>query len=921
MGAAGSQSCCKLDASRVASELHTSSLSLLFLGEDDQSRRSSQSSRPGPGKPRGVPVLRVPPSDSSNLSLMATLLERPAVSEFNHMLRSHGIPTETWGKHGAKAVDQLFWELFCQRGSILTGLGTKQLKRVTRLLKIRLLADIDGADHVVVSRLQLMHDGQQIQRQQLPLRRLRWKLPSDNALLQSCESTLYDEEHKYVESWRSCWMSVLNDRFGIPALQGQLQEVGSGYTFHTEDNVQSAGYPGLNTMYCVHEVTLRVISPDQKLACIGLPLGQEFATADTHFDLDRFQSREEIPIGSQMNVWSWTPVKDFDKAAGLQGVTGGPAGDGPKKPDTALQRLERELALLKRVPIHTSISKAASINEAAAPKNQNMKRGAPNAHLRRILAGKRTDWRTVRKMANRLLDRDYTLAQFNTDLAAFPELSLYLRDGVVGTGSGRTTDDEYQRTVCAFFAIYWLTRLDLEGRQGFSFGTDEDWKVLEAASVQDGQVAMQSSSAPPEMQQRLYNKERRLAFLNNAQWGFFRRLMVDAGLIDQVGNGRDSFKVNETRMVSLLALTAFHDIMKMEKLLPTVQSPHDGYHGYEAGDVIGDHDHALCYIMDHYPDLLPSFRELGSSERQSIQFTQCNLCFNHGWLVQAEAPPGAIFTKFREAITADRRLHAGAPDVALYFVHWLTDLAGAEPSPLGGCEKFVIKFPLHVLNSFLQSFKFIEGIASQTETQVMEKYLKYRWSDHVPSLGEPPRGPHGLAAMRLLCMAQAHGRTVVEAFNQELPDEDKEVLSVEMARTGCAGQSFSPELVPMQVLSRPAGPAFLIYYGPAFLQAVGSDSVVLRLRILTEIYRCARELWPESQAAVATSVHVRIDAIKGLGVDDISEALVKGELWLVTKHNESEAFVEKASHRKLNKFVRNGQKFQILDLGFLRESH
>ena len=166
---------------------------------------------------------------------------------------------------------------------------------------------------------------------------------------------------------------------------------------------------------------------------------------------------------------------------------------------------------------------------------------------------------------------------------------------------------------------------------------------------------------------------------------------------------------------------------------------------------------------------------------------------------QREAPPGAIFTKFREAIAKDRRpgaqhclggerlvykgclsccsrciarLHAGARDVALYFVHWLTDLvgrparsapagsalsgpgsqAGAEPTPLGGCEKFVIKFPLHasppiglqtcsrrtrqsrcnrhvdsnrsrsprlakVLNSFLQSFKLIEGITSSTETQ------------------------------------------------------------------------------------------------------------------------------------------------------------------------------------------------------------
>ena len=28
----------------------------------------------------------------------------------------------------------------------------------------------------------------------------------------------------------------------------------------------------------------------------------------------------------------------------------------------------------------------------------------------------------------------------------------------------------------------------------------------------------------------------------------------------------------------------------------------------------------------------------------------------------------------------------------------LTDLAGAEPTPLGGCEKFVTKFPLNVLN-------------------------------------------------------------------------------------------------------------------------------------------------------------------------------------------------------------------------------
>lgn len=129
---------------------------------------------------------------------------------------------------------------------------------------------------------------------------------------------------------------------------------------------------------------------------------------------------------------------------------------------------------------------------------------------------------------------------------------------------------------------------------------------------------------------------------------------------------------------------------------------------------------------------------------------------------------------------------------------------------------------------------------------------------------------------------------------------------------------FSPDLVPTEVASRPVGPAFLIYYGPAFLQ-MQCSSTVLRLRILAEIYRCARELWPEATTLVAASVHVRIDTIKGLSVAEIQDVLAKGELWLVTKHNESEAYVGRASHKKLNKYVSIGQKFQILDLGFLRE--
>ena len=81
--------------------------------------------------------------------------------------------------------------------------------------------------------------------------------------------------------------------------------------------------------------------------------------------------------------------------------------------------------------------------------------------------------------------------------------------------SAKMCQQRYQRTVCAFFAIYWLVRqspgsqffpflllsltslsstflvqrghisgssgqgLDIDGRQGFSFGTDSDWNALQ----------------------------------------------------------------------------------------------------------------------------------------------------------------------------------------------------------------------------------------------------------------------------------------------------------------------------------------------------------------------------------------------------------------------------------------------------------
>jgi len=476
-----------------------------------------------------------------------------------------------------------------------------------------------------------------------------------------------------------------------------------------------------------------------------------------------------------------------------------------------------------------------------------------------------------------------------------------------GTTSGNTIGDEYQRTVGAFFAIYWLMRLEVDGRKGFTYGVGaRDWVPL-------GGMPKDEESGEEE------DGVARDRFYADDIWTQFTQLFIAAGLLKEERRwfGGKVMVVNQKRLVSLLALTAVHDIMKMGLLWPQVQQKDAPYLGYSAGDTISDHDHALSYLMEHYPELLPSFSGLEPEDKRAVYFTQCNLGFNFGWFVQAEAPPGATLSAFRDTLIRDHKAELGRQDVALYFVHWLTDLAGAEPSPLGGCEKFVLRFPLKVLRSFLQAFDLARTLTDNSETEVFENYLHVRWTEHQPNLGPPPTGDSAIARMRLLCQAQENAREILRAFD-DLSDEDREVLSVEMARTGTLCQSYSAGLVPPDVRNSPAGPAFLVYYGPAFLQSnlgyLGSEQALHRLGVLSEVYRRARELWPANIAKAGQNVSVRIDMIKSLTLNDMLEAMSKGDVWLMMKHNDREAFVERCSKRKLNKLIAAGQTIQILDL-------
>lgn len=879
-------------------------------------------------------------------------VSREELTSFKERLYKAGIDTSKWGRGGSKSVEHLWWEAFEQKGSlIIAAPGSGKLKRVTRMVKIRLVAEIFGVDHVLFSRAQFLHDGRKIERKQVPLRKVIWHD------IETSDPTGYVHEFKpeysaetcaFVEPWKEAVSRTLEQRLGLsPSWQRQhLSEEPDFYSFTVEDDVTSYGYPGLNTLYCIHAVAFRIMDPMHPgVQVLGLPEGQELATAEGDFTFNGQTDECEATIGTQLNIWAW--IREALMPVTREAM-GGPrdgslrrwsqravsAADPTHKTMSNRNSVEQ---LIRRVPLpvcslqvlrNMSLAGAAeaasggpgslrmlrsmSSSSIHSVSTLNLTDEPPSGVLCACMSGMQTDWAKARKIVKRIRDPKYSLQEFNEDLTAFPELNLYLleeravRGKKADISSGRTIGDEYQRTMGAFFAIYWMMRMDMDGKDGFTYGVNTEWAPI---VIQDEADELGIRQA-----------EKRRNFKQNAKWDFFKKLLVEAGVIEKRTSCLRGlrYKVNEKRLLSLLALTAIHDIMKMSFILPRLQEDHAPYKGYRAGDIIGDHDVALGYVMDYYPHLLPSFKGLDDMEKQSVQFTQCNLNFNHGWFVQAEGPPGIVLGQFRTLLMKEHQAKMKTQDVALYFIHWLTDLAGAEPTPLAGCDKFVTKFPLPVLNSFLQSFEFVERIACHLETEVMEDYLKMRWTDHSPFIGPLPTGEGAIAKMRLLCMGQMNASKYLAVYDQ-LNDDDREVLNLEMARTGCIGQHYSQNLIPRETSAIPNGPAFLVYYGPAFLQTLGNDVPVQRLSILAEVYRCARSLWPSDSSQVEVSVTVRIDIIKSLSIAEMQEVTCQGELWIVVKHNDLEAFVERSSKCHVNKMVKTGEELRIIDLACLVE--
>lgn len=529
--------------------------------------------------------------------------------------------------------------------------------------------------------------------------------------------------------------------------------------------------------------------------------------------------------------------------------------------------------------------------------------GEPNGLLSAALANAESHPDLIRDIAEKIRLPSYSLKSFFEDcLQAFPELQLFfVCGGASPSSSGDAPQEEYQRTIGALFSVYWLLRINdpgAHGREGFCFGVDSSWSTPSGASRAPS-LEVATSKCASEMTEA----EKRQVFFHNMDWEKFSEVVEDSLI--------HSSSTEVERIMAMLALTAFHDIMKVQDLCPTVQEAHAPYQGFGAGSVILDHDKALAYVLEHFGDLLPSYRALPADARAVVLLTQAKMQFNHGWFVQAEAPPGAMLSGFRRIVGS-----APAGDIAFYFFHWLTDLAGADGTPMSGSVKFVVNFPLAVLKEFLWSMPFLQRLQDHTETDVVEHYLIARWRATLPNQAIPT-GNSSVALMRLAAMAGSNAETAVEMF-RTLTSRDREVLSREMALTGLEDQRYRCCAI------EGGAPALLVYYGPALLQRCQAweNEMKQALVVLAAVYRAGRRLWPfqafeAARADMKTkTVTLEIGQLKSLSVSRVFNAGPEEirRVWILLQRNEQEAVAELKSSSQINALLKDKSRFAFLDL-------
>ncbi|CAE7947164.1 MAP3K3 [Symbiodinium sp. KB8] len=691
---------------------------------------------------------------------------------------------------------ELYDEVYTNRLSELQE-ANNELLRTVRIVKVWLSADILSCRHVLV-----MKTKQQ--------RRRTVEVPGVRALSMRMRAS---------QTWDDAAREVLFSKLGI-----EEEWMREGMSVTLADQFQevelSQSFPGLKTVYVITEILCEVLNAhDPRWQIIGLPGGVDFTFA------------RQRPVGQSGDIdtviirWGWTNAHDVEYQIALLGH----------------RFLGKQPSLFDKsagVEVMQNIS-----NKVLAPEPLPVGRG-DELLIKRILEGRTTDWVRARRAAAEIRNPNYSTKDFYADIsAAFPELRLYRveRDsGKVKLGStsaSRTSDDEYQRTIGALFCIFWMMRLHLDGKECFCFGLDADWKPCRADSF-------------PEVREAEFRK--RKAFYDNTNWFAMEELLVGAGLLNQ-----DRITYDVDRALTMLVLMSIHDIMKLDLLRPIAT---EDFRGYEAGDPISDHDVALSYVLERYPKALPSFAGLSHEQQSSIKFAHCKLEYNMGWLVQAEAPPGALFSSFREVVLSGEA--KGSQEVV---------------KQCSGMQRFHRLSPsdLTVLSSEL----------ALTGTALCAHLVLY--------ISEVPHGEHH-------GVQRSSKFVFVDAFDVRCAAgwiEFSFFVGWWLRRifTAYGGRFFLPERIWHLMLVCLAKSR---YYAPALMQKAGRTAPFQAMHILAEVFRKARALWPLSSADADKTVVVRIDVLKDLE----ASAIVGTEgIFVLSKNSARDGQVRTMSPEELSR--------------------
>jgi len=242
---------------------------------------------------------------------------------FEKYLAERGVDTSKLGVGNNKTLFSFYEEAKEQKHCSLLEIpadtegSTTKLLRVVRILKIKLIAEVNRRKRVLMENERYDASGRKRAAGQLIVRKL-------------CED----------QDWLETVPSAICDRIGIDSrLQAECFTIDHENMQYVEETVASKGFVGIMSKYKIHTVKVYVKEPEHEhLDRIGLPRGNDFV------------SKEMSEQGqAHLHMWSWVPSveEESEQATNFSG--------------TALEETNRELYDVENV-----LTQAASDSQIIA---------------------------------------------------------------------------------------------------------------------------------------------------------------------------------------------------------------------------------------------------------------------------------------------------------------------------------------------------------------------------------------------------------------------------------------------------------------------------------------------------------------------------------------------------------------------------